>query len=187
VLRADNLSLGYPGRILIERLALDFRPGSVWAILGRNGSGKSTLLHALAGLAPASPGVVHLDGQPIASLPRRSLARRLGVLLQEESREFWGSVKDYVLLGRYPYANSLFGWSSEDLSITALNWKACIWPVAERPQPLRRRAPARPGRVAVRAASLPVPARRTAPALDLPHQVAVLNACPGWHRTRVQP
>jgi iron complex transport system ATP-binding protein len=39
------------------------------------------------------------------------------VLLQEESREFWGSVRDYVLLGRYPHAHSPFGWSSEDEGI----------------------------------------------------------------------
>jgi iron complex transport system ATP-binding protein len=41
-------------------------------------------------------------------------ARRIGLLLQEESVEFWGSVLDYACLGRYPHRRSLFGWEAQD-------------------------------------------------------------------------
>ncbi|HEX4987003.1 MAG TPA: ABC transporter ATP-binding protein [Burkholderiales bacterium] len=114
MLRAEALGLGYAGRMLIEGLSVDLRAGEVWGVLGRNGSGKSTLLHALAGLRPPDAGAVSLDGEPLGTLPRRRLARRVGVLLQQDSGEFWGSTRDYVLLGRYPHARSPFGWSAED-------------------------------------------------------------------------
>ena len=46
----------------------------------------------------AQGGAVRVDGRPLEDLPRREVALRIGVLLQEETREFWGSVRDYVLL-----------------------------------------------------------------------------------------
>jgi iron complex transport system ATP-binding protein len=117
MLRAEGLTLAYPGRLLLEELTLEFRPGQMWAVLGRNGSGKSTLLRALAGLHRAHRGEVRIDGRPLEALPRRDIALRIGVLLQEETREFWGSVRDYVLLGRYPHAHRLFGWSAQDEAV----------------------------------------------------------------------
>jgi len=114
MLRTDGLRLAYPGQMLVDGLSIEFQAGQVWAVLGRNGSGKSTLLHALAALRQPEAGNVMLRSAMVGTLPRRALARHIGVLLQEESREFWGSVRDYVLLGRYPHARSPFGWSVED-------------------------------------------------------------------------
>jgi iron complex transport system ATP-binding protein len=178
VLRAEDLSLGYPGRDLIERLSLEFHPGSLWAILGRNGSGKSTLLHALAGLAPPSRGAVHLDSVPVSALPGRALARRIGVLLQEESREFWGSVRDYVLLGRYPHANRVFGWSAEDLAITDAELEGMhLGPVAQRLFATLSGGERQRARAAALFAQRPSLYLLDEPLqhLDLPHQVAVLE------------
>jgi iron complex transport system ATP-binding protein len=114
MLRTEGLRLAYPGQMLVDGLSIEFQPGQLWAVLGRNGSGKSTLLHALAALRQPEAGNVMLRNAMVGTLPRRALARHIGVLLQEESREFWGSVRDYVLLGRYPHARSPFGWSVED-------------------------------------------------------------------------
>ncbi len=103
-LRADRLNLSVPGKILCRDLTLTVRPGECWGILGRNGSGKTTLLHALAGLSTPERGVVTWAGQPLADYPRRELARRIGVLPQDEGGEFRGTVRDYALLGRYPHS-----------------------------------------------------------------------------------
>lgn len=119
MLRAERLRIGYAGRSLLDALDLEFGAGQVWGILGRNGSGKSTLLRTLAGLQAPAAGNVLLEGGALASLPRRKVAERLGILLQEESAEFWGSVLDYVLLGRHPHARGLFGWASRDREIAA--------------------------------------------------------------------
>lgn len=107
-LAARDLTLRVPGRTLVERLELSLAPGECWAVLGPNGAGKTSLLHALAGLRAADGGSIALDGIPIERLPRRELASRVGVLLQDEPESFWGSVLDYVLLGRLPYETGLF-------------------------------------------------------------------------------
>jgi iron complex transport system ATP-binding protein len=83
-------------------------------LLGNNGSGKTTLMHALAGIRRPIAGEVRLDGTPLSMLGATARARRIGLLLQEESVEFWGSVLDYACLGRYPHRRSLFGWEAED-------------------------------------------------------------------------
>ena len=58
-------------------------PGEFVAILGRNGSGKTLTLHTLAGLRAPAAGEVRLDGTPLASLSRRAVALRLGLLTQD--------------------------------------------------------------------------------------------------------
>jgi iron complex transport system ATP-binding protein len=119
MLRAEQLRLGYAGRPLLQGLTLEFGAGQLWGILGRNGSGKSTLLRTLAGLQAPMSGQVQFEGTPIAGIGRRSLAARLAVLLQEEDAAFWGSVDDYVLLGRHPHAQGLFAWAERDQAIAA--------------------------------------------------------------------
>ena len=118
----DQVTIAVGARVLCRDLALTIAPGELWGVLGCNGSGKTTLLHALAGLAPAAAGSVTVAGKMLAQYSRRELGRTLGILLQREDQEFWGSVNDYVTLGRYPHARSLFGWSAvdEDAALRAL-------------------------------------------------------------------
>jgi iron complex transport system ATP-binding protein len=114
MLSCRNLTLRVPGRVLCSALSFTIEPGQLWAILGRNGSGKTTLIHTLAGLQDHANGAVQFDGTALASRTSRQRAREIGVLLQQEDAEFWGSVREYVLLGRFPHARSWFGWRRED-------------------------------------------------------------------------
>ena len=114
VLRAEGITVGYPGRTLCRDLTLELQPGQTWAVLGNNGSGKSTLLQVLAGLRAPLAGRVTWDGTDLRELVPAQRARALGLLLQEEAGAFWGSVRDYVLLGRYPWRGWQPGWGGED-------------------------------------------------------------------------
>ncbi len=119
-LQTQNLTLQYPGKLLCLDLNLTVNPGECWAILGQNGCGKTTLIHALGGLRYADSGgtgSVMLAGKALQAWPRRELACKLGVMLQEEPGEFWGNVQEYVLLGRHPHVRNLFGWEAVDQDI----------------------------------------------------------------------
>jgi iron complex transport system ATP-binding protein len=98
-LATENLTLAHPGKTLLRDLSIAFQPGECWAVLGPNGSGKTTLLHVLANLRKAQNGTIKLDEKNIAEFPRRELAQRIGLLLQEERNEFYGTVREYVELG----------------------------------------------------------------------------------------
>jgi iron complex transport system ATP-binding protein len=113
-LTAESLVVGFPGRRLAPPLSFKIEAGQCWAVLGNNGSGKTTLMHVLAALRRPLGGEVGLDGAPISTIRPAARARRVGLLLQEEALEFWGTVLDYVCLGRYPHRRSLFGWEPDD-------------------------------------------------------------------------
>ena len=119
MLETQNLTLQYPGKLLCRDLSLTVKPGECWAILGQNGSGKTTLIHALGGLRPVASDddSVIVAGKAPQTWPRRELARKLGVMLQEEPGEFWGNVQEYVMLGRHPHVKNLFGWEAMDRDI----------------------------------------------------------------------
>lgn len=117
MLHAEAVDVRVDGRVLVKGLDLTIAGGERWAVLGRNGAGKSTMLHVLAGLRPADAGRVLINGEPVSAMPRRQVARKVGVLLQEETREYWGSARDYAELGRYPHQRGLFGPGAGDREI----------------------------------------------------------------------
>ncbi|TMH15918.1 MAG: ABC transporter ATP-binding protein [Betaproteobacteria bacterium] len=123
MLKAAGLGLSVGGRELVRALDLSLAPGAFWSLLGRNGSGKTSLILALAGLRAPQSGAIALDGVELAAHRRGELARRIAVLLQDEETDFWGSVLDYVMLGRYPHSRS--AWSrDEESSGLARRWLA---------------------------------------------------------------
>ena len=52
--------------------------GAVVAIVGENGAGKTTLVKLLAKMYEPTSGAIHVDGTPLARVPRRRLARAPG-------------------------------------------------------------------------------------------------------------
>jgi len=102
-LRCRNLSLGYDGATVVERLDLDVLSGVVTVILGPNGSGKSTLLRGLARLLDPRHGVVLLDGRVIGDVDSREVACALSVLPQGPQAPDGLSVAELVSYGRYPH------------------------------------------------------------------------------------
>jgi iron complex transport system ATP-binding protein len=119
-----------------------------------------------------------LDDTIIKAIPRRSLARHIGLLLQEENREFWGSVTEYVLLGRYPYARGPFGWSPEDERIARLEMEAMhLSPLGERAYASLSGGERQRARAAALFTQQPLVYLLDEPLqhLDIPHQVTLLE------------
>ncbi len=81
---------------------LEIKPGERVAILGKVGAGKSTLLKLLSGQASATRGKVIIDGVDISHIDPSDIRRQLGFLSQE-SRVFFGSLRQNLLLG-HPHA-----------------------------------------------------------------------------------
>jgi len=106
VLATRHLTLRSAVRILAEVLDLAVSPGEVLGILGPNGAGKSTLLATLAGLHDPADGTVELKGLPIAQLAPLERARHLALLPQDDAGGYFGSVAEYVALGRFPHGDA---------------------------------------------------------------------------------
>ncbi|MFC3996567.1 ABC transporter ATP-binding protein [Nocardiopsis sediminis] len=82
-LRLDRVGFGYAREHpVLHGIDLAIPAGQTVALVGRNGCGKSTLLRLLAGALHPTSGRVLLDGEDIAALGRRAIARRVAVLHQ---------------------------------------------------------------------------------------------------------
>ena len=125
MLQTQNLTVAIGGKTICRELNITICSGECWGVLGQNGTGKTTLLRTLAGLHPAQSGTVSWHGVALQALSRRDLARQLALLPQSEGGEFWGSVLEYVLLGRFPHRTLLFGYSAQDETI-AQQALACV-------------------------------------------------------------
>lgn len=88
---------------LVDDASIAVTPGRLTAVVGPNGAGKSTTLRLLSGEVAPTKGAARLDGEPLAALTPRALARRRAVVAQRSELAFDFRVVDVVLLGRHPF------------------------------------------------------------------------------------
>jgi len=113
-LRATQLNVSIGPVQVCRDLDLEIKAGERWCILGRNGAGKTTLLHTLCGLHAADSGKICLNDTELEKLPRKTLARGVGILLQDHSHDFPATVLETALIGRHPWLGALQWESSDD-------------------------------------------------------------------------
>lgn len=116
-LAARSVTVGYGGRNVIDGLDVTIPPGVITTIIGPNGCGKSTLLRTLTRLLKPARGSVVLDGEDIARLRTRDVAKKLGLLPQAPVAPEGLTVADLVARGRHPHQSWLRQWSSDDAGV----------------------------------------------------------------------
>jgi len=119
MLSCEGLKLHIGGIRVVEKLGLAIQPGEFWGLLGPNGIGKTTLLKCLAGLVEPAAGQVLLKSRPILELPRRLLARHIGMLQQHTVYVFDANVMQTALTGRHPYLGYWEREGPEDLALAS--------------------------------------------------------------------
>ncbi|NLV24513.1 MAG: ABC transporter ATP-binding protein [Deltaproteobacteria bacterium] len=103
ILSVDDIAFSYSGNRFIEKLCALFEEGKLYGIVGPNGCGKTTLIHLLAGYLRPGAGRILLQGKPLARYPKRELARKIALVPQDFAIHFPFSVRELVMMGRYPH------------------------------------------------------------------------------------
>lgn len=116
MLTCSALGIDVAGRALVRDLTFNLAPGDIVGVLGPNGVGKTLTLHTLAGLRPPSHGSILLGAHRLDHLKRRDIARRLGLLLQDDAETFPATVLATTLMGRHPHRDGAGRESAEDLA-----------------------------------------------------------------------
>ncbi|MBN4927282.1 ABC transporter ATP-binding protein [Hoyosella rhizosphaerae] len=111
---ADNITLNYGDRVIVEKLSMAIRPGEITTIIGPNGCGKSTLLRALGRLLKPRDGAIVLDGKTITTMRTKDVARIVGLLPQAPIAPEGLAVADLVSRGRHPHQSWIRQWSADD-------------------------------------------------------------------------
>lgn len=129
----ERLGFAFGGRPVLAEVTLAVAPGSFAGILGPNGSGKTTLAELLCGLKRPSSGGVRLDGRPLEQYRRRELAQRIALVPQDFYINFPFSVREVVMMGRYPHLPRFGGPSRADVAAAEAAMEAAgVAPFAER-------------------------------------------------------
>jgi len=105
VMRSIDLQLGFSGRVVLSDLNVQFKRGSITALIGPTGSGKSTFLRTLNRMNDRVPGFtrsgdVLLDDESLwgQNVDLLTLRRRVGMLFQRPN-PFPMSIRDNVIAG----------------------------------------------------------------------------------------
>jgi len=118
-LQVENLNFSLNEKQIIEDMNLQVSEGEFVGIIGPNGSGKSTLLKNLyRGLKPNS-GVVFIDRENVYKMNPKAVAKKIGVVGQENVIPFDFKVEEIVAMGRSPYKGFFDGDSRKDKEIVA--------------------------------------------------------------------
>lgn len=106
----ETVTFSYSRRLLkkpvVDDVSLTVSAGEMVGLLGPNGAGKSTLLHLAAGVLQPQRGSIFLEGERLAQLGRREIARRVAVVPQDFSVQFAYTVQQIVEMGRAPHTGS---------------------------------------------------------------------------------
>ena len=113
-LRAEGLSVGYNGNIVLRDVSATLPDGQITAIVGPNGSGKSTLLRALARLLKPQQGQVLLHDHPVSNRSHREFAQQVAFQMQGSLVPEGILVEDLVAMGRRPHQHWYRQWSEKD-------------------------------------------------------------------------
>jgi len=96
-----NVIFGYPGagRLVLDDLTLEIKPGEFVALTGASGVGKSTLVSLIPRFYEPSAGQVLIDGIDVRAMTLAALRASVG-LVQQDVYLFAGSVADNLRYGR---------------------------------------------------------------------------------------
>ena len=87
LLEVKDVSAGYRGKPVLERISFHVNPGGIACLLGPSGCGKTTLLRTVAGFEPVLAGEVRVGGRSMSRVgatvpPER---RGIGMVFQENA------------------------------------------------------------------------------------------------------
>jgi iron complex transport system ATP-binding protein len=103
MLEASDISFRVGDKTLISGVSARFAPGRLHLIIGPNGAGKSTLIKVLARLLRPHTGKVEYEGADVVHAGESDLAKRRAVLSQAVEVAFPLTVREVVMMGRYPH------------------------------------------------------------------------------------
>jgi iron complex transport system ATP-binding protein len=109
IVELAGVTAAYRDRQVLTDVSLAIDAGERIALIGPNGAGKSTLLAVASGLLRPVGGRVSLAGDPVGTLDRMDVARRMAVVPGTANLPFATRVEEVVALGRLPHEDPFRG------------------------------------------------------------------------------
>ena len=115
MLEARNITFRVGNKTLISEFSASFAPGELHLIIGPNGAGKSTIIKILSRLLRPQTGKIEYEGDDVFQTSESDLAKRRAVLSQAIEIAFPLTVREVVMMGRYPHFGGRPGQADESI------------------------------------------------------------------------
>lgn len=103
MLKANKISYAHRKFSILEDIDVSVNHGELLVIVGPNGAGKSTLLSLLANEMGKNDNSILFKRKSFEEWDEKELPRHKAKFSQSNSQDIPLSVKDVVMMGRYPY------------------------------------------------------------------------------------
>jgi len=110
----NHISFNYDDRKVIDDISLCLTPGKFYGIIGPNGSGKTTLLDLLSRHRQPDAGEILYRDRALPSFSKKELSREIALVPQNFYINFPFTVKEVVMMGRYPHIARFAAPSAQD-------------------------------------------------------------------------
>jgi len=117
MLEIRKLNFAYGKNTVLKEIDFSAEAGEFISIIGPNGAGKSTLIKIMDGILRSEESNVLIDGTPLNEFSRKELAQKIAYLPQESKFAFAYSVREVVMMGRFPYLRGVMSYTANDLHI----------------------------------------------------------------------
>lgn len=115
IITIKGLSVSYDRKRVLSNIFLNIESNSIYGLIGPNGAGKSTLFKSILGIIEPNSGEIIIKGKDISDV------RKLIAYVPQKDDVDWdfpATVKDVVMMGRYPHKKLLQRLNKEDHQIT---------------------------------------------------------------------
>ena len=120
ILEIENLTYKIDDSLISDGINIKFEENTFTGIIGPNGSGKSTLLKQIYRVLKPTKGKIFFDGIDIEDISSKKMARQMAVLPQENQSDFDYTVREIILMGRFPYHSFFMGDHDFDVDINLM-------------------------------------------------------------------
>ncbi|MBQ9690209.1 MAG: ABC transporter ATP-binding protein [Candidatus Methanomethylophilaceae archaeon] len=97
-----NVDFGYSeDHIVLHDINLEINEPGLYCIIGPNGVGKSTMVKCVSKIVTPLKGQVLLDGEDVAQMQHKEVAKKVGFVPAFSQDAFSMSVIDTIMIGRY--------------------------------------------------------------------------------------
>jgi len=112
-----GVSFSYSENKVIDDISISFGPGMFCGIIGPNGCGKTTLLDLLAKHRRPTAGRIAYKNRDLGTYSTKELSKEISLVPQNFYINFPFTVKEVVMMGRYPHIPRFSTPSAEDVNI----------------------------------------------------------------------
>ncbi|MHC4250393.1 MAG: ABC transporter ATP-binding protein [Planctomycetota bacterium] len=119
IVEVSRFGLRLGGKQILRDVSLEVAEGEYVSVIGPNGAGKTTLLKCVMRILEGGTGGIRVAGRALEEYTQRELARLVSYVPQADGRLLPFTVREFVMMGRYPHLSPFSMTTTEDESAVA--------------------------------------------------------------------